>query len=426
MFLFQLKTTLRSILSDFLKGFDRRLKVLFVAIGLQNWSTSLPSQYKQLYATSLGANPIELGSLNSIGSLVNSIISAPIGWVIDRYGVKRMLLLGLSLSAIVSGIYGCAFNWWMLIPAIILTQIGMRLIMPLTDIIIIGSTNPKRRALTMGFSRTIWAIPNIFAPVVAAIIVYNFGGINSQGIRPLYFVQLFLFILTIVIVSIMLKPLPTRLDEKSRSHHESKISFIEDYKTLIKSERWLKHWMIIMSVQRFGMGVSMPFVPLWIVQVKGADPYLLGVLGTLSIVTSLLLQIPMGRLADMIGRKKVYLILCPFVYLGTLLLVLAPDPLTLSIVGILGAIGMVSPGGGGIGGVRFIPFITMYWESVPAEKRGRLQGLTGIFGISGVIASLLGGFLWQNGYRELVLLLPILIEVLILMPILICIPENPQ
>ena len=130
MLLFQLKTALRSILSDFLKGFDRRLKVLFVAIGLQNWSTSLPSQYNQLYATSLGANPIELGSLNSIGSLVNSIISAPIGWVIDRYGVKRMLLLGMALSAIVSSVYGCAFNWWMLIPAIILTQIGMRLIMP--------------------------------------------------------------------------------------------------------------------------------------------------------------------------------------------------------------------------------------------------------------------------------------------------------
>ena len=92
MILFQLKTALCSILSDFLKGFDRRLKVLFVAIGLQNWSTSLPSQYNQLYATSLGANPIELGSLNSIGSLVNSIISAPIGWVIDRYGVKHLAI----------------------------------------------------------------------------------------------------------------------------------------------------------------------------------------------------------------------------------------------------------------------------------------------------------------------------------------------
>ena len=96
----------------------------------------------------------------------------------------------------------------------------------------------------MGFSRTIWAIPNIFAPVVAAIIVYNFGGINSQGIRPLYFVQLFLFILTIVIVSTMLKPLPTRLDEKSRSHHESKISFIEDYAGVVAAPESLPEQLV--------------------------------------------------------------------------------------------------------------------------------------------------------------------------------------
>ena len=100
-----------------------------------------------------------------------------------------------------------------------------------------------------------------------------------------------------------------------------------------------------------------------IVQVKGADPYILGILGTLSIVTSALLQIPMGRLADKIGRKKVFLILRPFSYLGNILLILAPSPEVLILLGVLGATGLM----GGIGGVSFIPFITMYWESVSAE-----------------------------------------------------------
>lgn len=50
-----------------------------------------------------------------------------------------MLVLGLILSTLVATIYGFAFNWWMLIPAIILMRICMLLIMPLTDIIIIGA-----------------------------------------------------------------------------------------------------------------------------------------------------------------------------------------------------------------------------------------------------------------------------------------------
>jgi len=169
----------------------------------------------------------------------------------------------------------------------------------------------------------------------------------------------------------------------------------------------------------------MPFAPLWIVEIKKADQYLLGLLGTLSIGTSLLLQIPMGKLADKIGRKKIFLMLRPFTYLGTLLLIWAPDPLTLAIaVGILGAVGVMAPGGGGIGNVSFIPFITMYWESFPAEKRGRVQGISGLLDVVGSFASLLGGFLWQAGYMELVLIIPLLADALILVPTFMRIPES--
>ncbi len=79
---------------------------------------------------------------------------------------------------------------------------------------------------------------------------------------------------------------------------------------------------------------------------------------------------------------------------------------------------------GGIGGVSFVPFITMYWETVPAEKRGRWFGFTGIFNIFSVPASILGGFMWQAGMMELVLLIPILTEALIVIPILATIPDT--
>ncbi|MEM2960921.1 MAG: MFS transporter, partial [Candidatus Bathyarchaeia archaeon] len=205
---------------------------------------------------------------------------------------------------------------------------------------------------------------------------------------------LFAFLFAAIFVVVMLEPL--QVQRSAFQHGLRKANIIQDYKELIKSERWLKYWFIIMLVQRLG-GISMPFIPLWIVQVKGADPFLLGALGTTSALTSLILQIPMGKLADTIGRKKVFLILRPFTYIGTLLLVWAPDPLTLIFAGVLGVMGLMAPGGGGgIGGISFIPFITMYWESFPAEKRGRLQGITGIVDVASSVASLLGGFLWQS------------------------------
>ena len=410
-------------LVSFFKSLDRRFKVMLVAIGLYNWSNNLSLQYNQLYAVSLGADPVELGSLNSLGGLVNSVISAPMGFFIDRHGVKKVIILGLLLSAIVSCIYGFAAAWWILIPAVILSQISLRMIIPLTDIIIVGTTKLNERVTAMGFSRTIWAIPTIFAPMIAGVIVSSFGGINVQGIRPLYFIRFATIVLIIIFVSIMLtSQVADSVDETSRLAHykfdSKRTGIISGFKELF-SEKWLKYWAAIMGLRQFGMSIAMPFIPLWMVKVKGADPYILGFLGTLSIVTSALLQVPMGRLADKIGRKKVFLMLRPFSYLGSVLLILAPRPEALIPIGILGTAGAMQ----GISSVSFIPFITMYWESVPAEKRGRLFGLTGLFGILSFLASILGGFLWESGHMIMVLLFPLLIDIMILILILMRIPE---
>jgi len=407
-------------ISNFLKGLDKRFKVMLVAIGLYSWANNLPAKYNQLYITSLGANPLELGSLNSIGGAANSIISVPMGWFIDQYGVKKVIVLGLVFSAIVSAIYGCATNWLMLIPAMILAQISFRMIFPLTDIIFVGTSKPKGRAQAMGFSRTIWAIPSILAPMTAAVIVTMFGGINTQGIRPLYLIQLFLITLIILFIVFMLESPHARLITKKHESDLRKTGFIEDFKELFRGEKWLKEWIIAMSLWRFETNISMPFIPLWMVDVKGADPYILGAMSTIGIATSALLQIPMGMLADKIGRKKVFFLLRPFSYLGTLLLILAPSPEFLIPVGALGVLGLTE----GMTGVSFIPFITMYWEMVPAEKRGRWFGFAGISTILTVPAFILGGFLWQVGLKELVLLLPVLIEMCSVIPILTRIPDT--
>ena len=80
--------------------------------------------------------------------------------------------------------------------------------------------------------------------------------------------------------------------------------------------------------------------------------------------------------------------------------------------------------GAGIAGVSFPAFITMWWEVVPEEKRGRLYGLEGIIGLAAIPASILGGILWQQGFMKEVLFIPVLLEIIIFIPILITTPET--
>jgi MFS family permease len=109
--------------------------------------------------------------------------------------------------------------------------------------------------------------------------------------------------------------------------------------------------------------------------------------------------------------------------MGTLLLVFAPSPEYLVLVGILGYFGLQG-GGGSLSGVSFIPFITMNFELVPEAKRGRWLGITGFFNILSFPASVIGGVLWTQGFMMEVLLLPIFLEIFIALPIIRTIPDT--
>lgn len=408
----------------FFRELDNRVKVTIFGAGILSVGQRFAMQYRQLYAQDLGANPVELGLLNSIGSAIGAFVSVPLGWLVDRYGVKKIMLLGLVFAAASATLYASADSWWILIPAVILaSEVRFN---PLTDIVFITATKPEQRATVMSVSRVIWGILRTFTPMIAAVVVVTFGGINAQGIRPLYYIQLVVAAFVFLLLAVKLKPLPRSLVPKKgvRGVRARVTGFVQDFRDLFRGEKALKRWVLLRLVRNFAMRLAVPFSPLWMVDMKGATPQILGLMGTVSIVTSLLLQIPAGRLSDQIGRKKTYFLLRPFAYLGSVLLILAPRPEYLILVGLLGAVGVGGGAGSGIGGVSFTPFITMQWEMVPKEKRGRWFGVEGLCNLATVPASILGGMLWQQGFMTEVLLLPVLIEALVVVPILITIPDT--
>jgi MFS family permease len=412
----------------FFRELDNRVRVTIVGSGILSVGQRFAMQYRQLFIQALGANPVEQGLLNSIGTAIGSFVSIPLGWLVDRYGVKKIMLLGLVFAASSAALYASADNWWILIPAVILaSEVRFN---PLTDIVFITATKPEQRATVMSVARVIWDILRAFTPMIAAVVVVTFGGINAQGIRPLYYLQLAMAVFVFLLLAVKLQPLPPGIDRRTEKATLQKgvrarvRAFFLDFRELFKGETALKRWVVLRLVRNFAMRLAVPFSPLWMVDMKGATPQILGLMGTVSTVASLLLQIPAGRLSDQIGRKKTYFLLRPIAYLGTVLLILAPRPEYLILVGLLGAVGVGGGAGSGIGGVSFTPFITMQWEMVPKEKRGRWFGVEGLCNLATVPASILGGILWQQGFMTEVLLLPVLIEALVVTPILITVPDT--
>jgi MFS family permease len=399
-----------------LNDLDIRVKVAMVALGLSAFGASLTRSYNSLYAYNLGASPANLGLLTSISAAASSLISVPMGWAMEQYSVKRVMLLNLALFIVHLSIMGLAPNWFVLIPAYLISSRVLRM-GPLSDIIFVTAVEVEKRGTVISISRVVRSILGLFAPLIAAFLVTFFGGLNATGIRPLYYVELGItFLITLTVVK-YLPPTLGRVGKREKSGF-SFSSLISNYRDALRNERNLQTWVVLRLVKMFGQYLVTPFIVLWLVESKGASPYILGVTGTLSMVVTLLLQIPVGRLADRYGRKKIYLLTNSFMFLGSILGILSPEPKYLIPLSILGGYAAGTIAGVGVAGVGMPLFVTWWWESVPEEKRGRFFGIEGLMGLTGIPASILGGVLWKRGYQVQVLLIPIILELVIVYPLL--------
>lgn len=400
------------------KWLDRMVRMTILVEGVYYFSIQMLSQYNVLFASFLGASGFDIGFINFLGAFLASLFSIFVGFIIEFYSLKKIILFGLLSDIFAMLFFIFANNWIMLIPAfLIYTQLVRQI--PIADMIFVSFTKPEKRVTIIGFSRIIWGLLQIFAPLLAAFIVSYFGGINVYGIRPLYYISFMILVSIFIIIYTFFEEIYLSKSSETKNFTFNLGYIVYGYRELIKGKRDLILWIVIRLFRDGFQYSSVLFLPLWLVKFKGVDAFTLGILTAVAIFTSLVSQIPVGRLADKFGRKKAYYLFTLFYCLGVIILIYSPSFEYLILASILGI------GIGGIGGAAFTPFITMFWEVVGTESRGKLYGLDGsISSLSKLYASIIAGLLWDFGFTSIVLIIPVVIEVFIVFPLLSVVSET--
>ena len=177
----------------------------------------------------------------------------------------------------------------------------------------------------------------------------------------------------------------------------------------------MKRWLLIASLTWLPMAMTTPFFQLYAYQAKGADQYLLGIMVTATVLMRILFGIPLGRLADRVGRKRVIYLLTPLWYVSYLLLVFSFNAFTLILAAALQTFYFITSGLTG----------AMTLELVPVRHMGKWSGMVGLFrGLVTIPAPILGGLIWDHMDPAYVFLIPILADMLIKVPLLATIPET--
>ena len=188
--------------------------------------TGLTSPYSAIYAVGLGADAVQLGSISSVGSALSAVISTPVGWLVDRYGIKRFYLLAVALTAGGSLFYAAAHNWRFLVVAAILASIATRLSGTGCRVISADSVRNQDRVTAQNVCGTLAAIVGTISPLLAAHLVTHCGGMTVEGIRPLYYIQVVGYTLVLLLVALQLRePQRDRLDAP-----RTRLGFVIDFR----------------------------------------------------------------------------------------------------------------------------------------------------------------------------------------------------
>lgn len=367
--------------------------------------------YESIFLRRLGASALQIGYVNGLQSLLGLVLAVPSGLYIDRSDDIRRIYFGsflLSLPAFI-GLY-LSGDWRMYLVVMLLYTAALSFQFPSQVIINIDSMDDVTRVSGLGFYRMITAVAGVASPMLIALAIEYFGGLESaDNIRPIFL--LFFFANLVILLFVFRNLKPVKIEKASGSRR-----VLDGVKAVLESPLPLKLLLLSEISTLFVMMMVSPFRSIYQVDVKTATLIIFGWIGVAEPFIDIFFSIPLANLVDRFGRRKTAYVGHLFGLLGRLLLVLTPVslPSLLIMVSVLGS----------FEGCLYVGMDAYSQEAIPQRIRGSYTGLKNLIaGLTGIASPVLGGYIWEIN-PNMLFWIPVAQWGLVAFPILILLMER--
>jgi len=367
--------------------------------------------YDSIFLSRLGASAVQIGYVNGIQSLLSLLLAVPSGLFIDRSTDIRKIYYSsflLSLPAFI-GLYFTS-DWRIYLVMMLVYTVALSIQFPSQLIIDIDSMEDTSRVSGLGFHRTITAVAGVASPMLIALAINYFGGLESaDNIRPLFLLFFFADLLILYLLYRHLEPVNIEREKESGS-------LLDGLRSILESPIQLKLLLFSEVTTLFVMMMISPFRGIYQVDIKTATLIIFGWIGVAEPFIDVFLSIPLANLVEKYGRKKTAYIGHVFGILARLLLVATPVslPSLLIMVSVLGS----------LEGCLYVGMDAYSQEAIPQRVRGSYNGVKNLIaGLIGIACPVIGGYIWEIN-PDLLFWIPVAQWSLIAFPILVILMER--
>jgi MFS family permease len=260
-------------------GYIRANAVLFVTLFGHGLATALLS----VYLVQKGIGLENIGLIFAVGAIVAGLLRVPIGILVDCFGRKWFMLLGL----VGYPLYSIGLIYSTLVAHFVILNLMIELFAAVFwtahSAYIFDMISKGKEGIGMAGRNIMMYLPSVFAPLTAGILATVYG-----------FTSLFIISAAIASMGIFMA---FALKDSTKVVKRLSVAVIREEYQNIASIPGLKQIALIIFFSDFLIVFWSIFMPIWLIQ-QGFSLEAIGSILTINILIGTLMQIPLGKAID--------------------------------------------------------------------------------------------------------------------------------
>jgi MFS family permease len=340
--------------------------VFLLGFGEELWKKFLPK-----YLEALGATTPIIGLFGTAEDFFDACYQYPGGFVADRFGRRRAFLIFITLASLGYVFYLFSTSWPFLFAGLALAMLWQSMASPAIFAVIGDSLPRERRAMGFTMQSILKRVPIVIAPLIGGTLIASMGLV--KGVHVGLLITLALAALTVVLI--------LKLRTTDQPSHSINIRGVwQSFHGVLK--RLLISDIIIRTCE----GMTGVLAILYVTNIHGVSVAAYSTLIAIQMITSILVYIPAGRIADRIGRKPFVISTFLSFALFPIAIILAPSFAWLIVAYVIGGLREIGEPS------RKAMIVDLAHDNIRARSVGLYYLLRSL---SITPAAAIGGLLWK-------------------------------
>ncbi len=250
----------------------------------------MAERFLPIYIIALGGTPLIIGLLNGLDNLLSALYSFPGGYLADKLGYKRALLIFNLLAVFGYSLVILIPSSWAVIVGAVFFLSWTAISLPATMSLVSDVLPQNKHGMGVTMHSMVRRVPMALGPLIGGTLITVYGTV--AGVRYAFSLAICFALIALVIQQLFIRE-STRDKKKSQN-------------VRISIPKQLRHLLVSDVLIRFCEQIPYAFVVVWVISNKGLSAAQFGVLTAIEMLTAMLIYIPVAWLADR-GSRKPYI-----------------------------------------------------------------------------------------------------------------------